>query len=155
MLARLRSARPLRRPLLVMMASTSAHLKRRPSRHRMARHRRLVHLARLWRRRVRRNRRKKQKTDAQKSVDGNFVKAKGLKTRLDTVQSKYLTLKEAVDTDAGWDWAKSRSLQDPIARARAKVEAVKKISAFWKEWSISSSVQFASAVKKSSTPKQM
>ena len=98
---------------------------------------------------------KKQKTDAQKSVDGNFVKAKGLKTRLDTVQSKYLTLKEAVDTDAGWDWAKSRSLQDPIARARAKVEAVKKISAFWKEWSISSSVQFASAVKKSSTPKQM
>jgi hypothetical protein len=94
------------------------------------------------------------KTEAQKVVDGCFTKAKILRARLDTVQSKYLTLKDAVDSDEAWDWAKSPSLQKPIATSRQIVEDFKKMN-FWNSWFISSGTQFVTFAKKSFNPKQI
>jgi hypothetical protein len=98
---------------------------------------------------------KKQKTEAQKIMDGTFAKAKYLKSRLDTVQSKYLTLNDALLTDEAWDWAKSSSLQNPIKMSRQKVEDLKKVSGFWATWFMCSTPQFATGVKKSFNTKQI
>ena len=91
---------------------------------------------------------KRQKLDDRKRQDSLFAKAKALKSRLDVVQSKYLTLKEPIESSTEWGWAKSDSLQGPVIASRKAIEDFKTSSEFWRLWSISPAASFATQVRK-------